>query len=148
MPWKGHVHFFVHPHNEKTPDINLLTSSTFAANYPPKNKKSYSDTAKTCNASALKRCQSLLRSYFALCTKLNVDWQGSIIFQVLQLININLLIIGQRAVSFSCFLHSCLPSTHLIQICKFFYLLSFHAKLHTLYSNDLQTCNITWEYVL
>lgn len=105
---------------KKTQYINLLISSTYAANYHTKTRNQTLTQQKYVTQVPSMRCQSLLGSYFALCTTLHVDWQGSIIFQLLQLTNVNLLITRQMAVSFSLFLHSCLPSTQLIQICKSF----------------------------
>lgn len=119
-PGKGMSTSSYTPLMKKTLDINLLISSNYAANYHTKTRNKILTQQKYVMQVPSMRCQCLLRSYFALCTKLNVDWQGSIIFQLLQLTNIHLLITGHMAVSFSLFLRSCLPSTHLIHKCKSF----------------------------
>jgi hypothetical protein len=118
VPWEGHVHFFIHSSNEKT-TYKPLSLFHLCSKLPHKNKKSNSDTVKICNASAFNevpkctvhKVKCWLTRKYNISTVAAYEYKSSIT--------------GQMAVSFSLFLHSCLPSTHLIQICKFFTFVHF-----------------------
>ena len=144
MPFPGHAHFFTHSSNEKNTRYKPLNLFKL----PHKNKKSNSDIVKIRNASALtevpKSTEELLCTVHQvkcwLTRKYNIStvaaykykssnyWTNASLFLTLPTFLFNF--------------HTPNPNMQIL------YLPSFHVKLHMLYSNDLQTCNTTWEYGL
>ena len=148
VPWEGHIHFFIHFCNGKNTRYKPLNLFHLCRILPHKNKKSNSDTVKICNASALTEVPKSMEEL--LCTvhqvkcwltrKYNIStvaayeykssnyWTNASLFFTLP--------------TFLFTFHTPNPNMQIL------YLRSFHVKLHMLYSNDLQTCNTTWEYGL